>query len=208
MTLPDIPTRGAAANPKSAGKMVRGFDLYETPPEATRALCKAEPLPRRIWEPAAGRGAILDVLRAQGHTAVGSDLVDYGRADIHPGRDFLMERHAPPGTEAVVTNPPYLIAAEFIEHALELCPLVIMLLRLAFLEGGNEGGAERSKRRARLIDGGQLARVRIFRNRLPMMHRDGYAGPKTGSATAYAWFVWNRNHTGPTVIKRISWERT
>jgi hypothetical protein len=120
-----------------------------------------------------------------------------------------MERHAPGGAECLITNPPYLLAGEFIEHALELCPLVIMLLRLAFLEGGDEGASrESSRRRARLIDGGKLARVHIFRNRLPMMHRDGYEGPKNGSATAYAWFIWDRNHDGPTILQRISWEKS
>jgi hypothetical protein len=42
----------------------RGNDLYETPVEATRALLGAVPLPSRIWEPACGRGAIVNVLRA------------------------------------------------------------------------------------------------------------------------------------------------
>lgn len=210
MTLADIPIRGRAANPKSAGKMARGFDLYETPPAATRALMRHEPLPRHIWEPAAGRGAIMNELCAAGLLVSGSDLVDYGNPRIISGRDFLFERAAPPGYgDCIVTNPPYLIAGEFIEHGLTLVPLVIVLLRLAFLEGGDEGGSrESSRRRARLLDGGQLARVRIFRNRLPMMHRDGYAGPKTTSATAYAWFVFNRNHSGPTILKRISWEKT
>lgn len=210
MTLPDIPIRGRAANPKSAGKLARGFDLYETPPEATRALLKAEWLPRRIWEPAAGRGAIMDTLCAARKAVSGYDLVDYGHPRIISGRDFLFERAAPPGyDECIVTNPPYLLAGEFIEHALTLVPHVIVLLRLAFLEGGDEAGSrESSRRRARLLDGGMLARVLIFRNRLPMMHRDGYAGPKTTSATAYAWFVFNRNHTGPTILKRIAWEKT
>jgi hypothetical protein len=56
----------------------RGDDLYETPAVATRALCACEQLPHHIWEPAAGRGAIVDVLRGAGHEVVGTDLVDYG----------------------------------------------------------------------------------------------------------------------------------
>ena len=36
----------------------RGNDLYETPEVATLALLLAEPLPRTIWEPACGHGAI------------------------------------------------------------------------------------------------------------------------------------------------------
>jgi hypothetical protein len=41
----------------------RGLDLYETPPVATEALLRAEKIPNRVWEPAAGRGAIVRVLR-------------------------------------------------------------------------------------------------------------------------------------------------
>ena len=58
-----------------------------------------------------------------------------------------------------------------------------------------------------ILDGGQLARVLAFRNRLPMMHRHGWNGPRATSATAFAWFVFDRNHHGPTELQRISWER-
>jgi hypothetical protein len=47
----------------------------------------------------------------------------------------------------------------------------------------------------------------IFRKRLPMMHRAGWEGRKANSGMAFAWFTWNRNHTGPTTVDRISWER-
>jgi hypothetical protein len=38
----------------------------------------------------------------------------------------------------IVTNPPFKLAAQFVAHALSLCPRVAMLLRLSFLESGNE----------------------------------------------------------------------
>ena len=40
-----------------------------------------------------------------------------------------------------------------------------------------------------------------------MMHRDGWEGRKANSGMAFAWMVWDRDHTGPTTISRISWER-
>jgi hypothetical protein len=177
----------------------RLHDLYETPPEATLALLRAENLPRRIWEPACGRGAIVKPLREAGHDVVATDLVNYGAPITPPGyfgTDFLMERKAPEGTEAIVTNPPYKLAEEFVGHALDLCPHVFMLLRLAFLE---------SERRRGILEDRGLARVHIFRNRLPMMHRDGWDGPRASSSIAYAWFVWSRSHQGPATLNRISW---
>jgi hypothetical protein len=72
------------------------------------------------------------------------------------------------------------------------------LLRLAFYE---------SERRCGILENRGLARVWVFRKRLPMMHRDGWEGPKGNSGMAFAWFIWDRSHTGPTTIERISWER-
>ena len=179
----------------------RGLDLYETPAVAVEALLRVERLPHRIWEPACGRGAIVNVLRAHGHEVVASDIADYGLPITPPGyygRDFLLETKAPEGTEAIVTNPPFMIVEKFVAHALDLCPHVVMLLRLAFLE---------SERRCEILEGRGLARVHVFRKRLPMMHRDGWAGRKANSGMAFAWFAWERGHTGPTTINRISWER-
>ena len=168
----------------------RGDDLYETPPEAVRALLAAEDLPAGIWEPACGPGAIARVLRAAGHRVVATDLVatdlvDYGSPDQDAARiDFLFERSAPAGVETIVTNPPFKLAEEFAEHALRLCPRVIMLARLAFLEAERPTG---------VLDDGRLARVLVFKERLPMMHRHGWEGPRIkGGAMAFAWFVWDR----------------
>jgi hypothetical protein len=185
-----------AANPGRHPLKERGSDCYETPPEATLALLRAEKLPHHLWEPAAGRGSIVRVLRAAGYQVLASDLVDYGEPTHFAGRDFLMER-LPDKVECIITNPPYRLADEFVRHALDLCPRVVMLLRLPFLE---------SVGRSDILDGGMLARVHVFKNRLPMMHRDGWAGPKASSATAYAWYSWDREHRGPATINRISWE--
>jgi hypothetical protein len=60
----------------------RDLDLYESPICAVEALLRVEVLPRRIWEPAAGRGAIVRVLRAAGHEVVASDIIE---------RDFQLD---------------------------------------------------------------------------------------------------------------------
>ena len=174
----------------------RGMDLYETPEVAVHALLREQTLPRRLWEPCAGRGAIVRPLRAAGHEVIASDLVDYGQPSHFARRDFLLEP-LPAGCEGIVTNPPFKLAEEFVAHALEICPFVVMLLRLAFLE---------SERRTPILEGCGLARVHVFRRRLPMMHRDGWAGRKANSGMAFAWFVWDRAHQGATEVRRISWD--
>ena len=176
----------------------RGNDLYQTPKVAVEALLRVERLPPQLWDPCSGPGNIVDVLRAHGLQVIGSDLVDYGRPDFFSGRDFLMERKAPDGCEAIVMNAPFKLATQFAAHAIELCPRVVMLLRLAFLE---------SERRRDILENRGLARVHVFRNRLPMMHRDQWQGPKASSATPFAWYCWDRAHIGAPTINRISWER-
>jgi hypothetical protein len=183
---------------KAAPLSERKDDLYESPPEAVTALLNAEHLPDVIWEPACGPGVIVRTLRAAGRQVYATDLVDYNSPDQDTaGWDFLLERQLPIGVQAIVTNPPFKNAGDFVAHALTLCPKVIMLLRLAFLE---------SDRRSPILDNGQLARVHVFRKRLPMMHRHGWEGKHSNSGMAFAWFSWDRNHSGPTTLHRISWE--
>lgn len=179
------------AAPSSTGAMraplaERGDDCYETPSEAVHALLQIERLPRFLWEPACGPGRIVDVLRAAGHKVIGSDLVDYGNPTHFYGRDFLLEWKAPERCEGIVTNPPFKLAEQFVEHALDLCPLAVFLLRLGFIEGVRV-------RRSRIL-GRHLARLHVFANRLPHMHRQNWDGRRAGSRTAFAWFVFLRDH--------------
>jgi hypothetical protein len=73
----------------------RGLDPYFSPPEATASLLgiEAEHLPKRIWEPAAGDGAIVRPLQAAGFTVMASDIVDYGLVGCRAGVNYL---EAPP----------------------------------------------------------------------------------------------------------------
>jgi hypothetical protein len=96
----------------------------------------------------------------------------------------------PTGIEAIVMNPAYRLAEQLVAHALELAPMVVMLMRLAFLE---------SERRCGILEG--------LRKHLPMMHRARWQGRKANSGMAFGWFVWERSYTGPTTVDRISWER-
>ncbi len=169
---------------------VRQDDLYETPTIATEKLMGAESLPVGIWEPACGRGAIASVLSAAGHRVCSSDLVNYGKG--YHGVDFLMETKMPLLCDAIVTNPPFKLAKQFAEHAIYLSSFVALLARLAFLE---------SESRADVI--AKLSRVHVFGRRLPRMHRDGYAGKTTTNRMPFAWFVWDRLHSGPTTLHRI-----
>lgn len=171
----------------------RGDDFYATPPEAVAALLAVEEkwLPQgTIWEPACGDGAIVKPLRAAGYEVLATDLVDRGCPDSSIS-DFLAG-NTRPYHNAIITNPPFKLAREFVDTALESAPYVAMLLRLAFLEGvGRKDWFESSP----------LARVHVSSRRLPMMHREGWEGPKSTSAVCHAWFIWDKRHEGRPVVQ-------
>lgn len=175
----------------------RGHDFYATPPEAVHALLAIEDkwLPQgTIWEPACGDGAISSVLASAGRNVISTDIVDRG----YPGARVMSifdadHRFTFP---AVITNPPFKLAREFVDAALTHAPYVAMLLRLAFLEGGA---------RRTWFARTPLARVHVASRRLPMMHRDGWTGPKAGSAVCHAWFVWDKRHEGRPVVQWFDW---
>src|SRR3954464_15396993 len=148
----------------------RGLDAYFSPPEAVARLVHIERgrLPGCIWEPAAGDGAIVRPLQAAGFDVVASDIADYGLPGCRTGVDYL-EAVPPAGVEGIVTNPPYKLASQFVEKALNEVPYVALLLRTNFLESTN---------RLRFFRTHEPARVWISSRRLPMMHRYGWEGPR------------------------------
>lgn len=177
----------------------RKNDLYETPPCATRALIPFLGRGDAIWEPACGPGAIVRELRKAGFRVKATDLVDYGLEGAEAGRDFLMERDGG-GVDVIVTNPPFKLADEFTRHALTLARTVWIFQRLSWLEG---------VKRADLMDR-HLDYILLGRERLPMMHREGWQGPKLGaSAMPFAWFRFQglpgRPLGQPARFERVSW---
>jgi hypothetical protein len=172
----------------------RGDQHYKTSPLATRALIAEESkwIPRHgwLWEPACsdGTGIVLP-LREAGFNVVASDIRDRQCPDSWVS-DFF-NTAGPGDLTGIITNPPFSMARDFIDRALNKCGYVAMLLRLAFLEGNA---------RKPWFQSGPLARVHVSSRRLPMMHREGWTGPKAGSAVCHAWFVWDVRHEGrPTI---------
>jgi hypothetical protein len=179
----------------------RGLDCYPTPRPAVTALLRVEKLPHRVWEPTTFRGNIADELRSAGHSVICSDIHDFGHCPLDFVADFMALTKAPDDVEVICTNPPYRLCARsapFVSHALDLCPTVVLLMRLAFYE---------SAARSSILEERGLRSIHVFRLRLPMMHRDSWQGPKANSGMAFCWMRWDRDYRGPTLIDRISWER-
>jgi hypothetical protein len=163
-----------------------GPDFYPTPAWATFALIDNEGFQGDIWESACGDGAMSAVLAETGNSVESSDLYDRGYGEI--GHDFLTttRRHA-----NVITNPPFHSAQGFVAAGLKAADRKFaLLLRLAFLEGANRADT--------IFHRVPPARVWVFSERITFYMKGAQiAGSGT---TAYAWFVWDKAHIGPTEL--------
>jgi hypothetical protein len=168
---------------RDSGYERKANDLYETPAWVTRALI---PHIRRdirlIWEPACGSGKMVREL------CDGLDCLVYG-SDIsgkHPV-DFLQSCD---NAEAIITNPPYGLADEFIQRGLTATArdqgMVAMLLRTDFDHAQTRQHLFQSKQFAKKLV--LLRRIRWFEN-------------TTGSPSYnHAWFIWDWKHQGPPTL--------
>ena len=175
---------------RDSGYARKPKEFYETPAWVTRALYPHLPARAlsKIWECAAGAGKMSGVLSDWG-TVLATDI-ESPSSDIAQC-DFLASV-APPDVTAIITNPPYKQAEEFIEHALdqmrERRGLTAMLLRTDY---------DHAKTRARLFAG-----CPAFSKKVVLTKRIVWFEPEPGKkgkspSFNHAWFIWDWQHRGP-----------
>ena len=87
-------------------------DFYPTPAWVVDCLAKHLALSgMRVWEPACGDGRMARTLRKHGACVIASDLYSSSRII-----DFL-GNHPTPLCDAIITNPPFSLAMEFVQRA-------------------------------------------------------------------------------------------
>jgi hypothetical protein len=161
-------------------------DLYETPAWVTYALFPH--IHKRIdaiYEPAAGSGKMLAALAETGRWIVGAD-------DISEGRDFLdCDQERMGHARAIITNPPYVLAREFIERALELTAprygVVAMLLRTDF---------DHAKTRQYLFGDNPSFSKKVVLTKRIQWFEDSKGSPSFN----HAWFIWDHKHQGAPTL--------
>lgn len=171
-------------------------DYYATDPIAIDKLLSAYELPKEIWECACGAGHLSKRLAELGYSVYSTDFVDrgYGQGDI----DFL--RATPTTIPCILTNPPYKYATEFVLKALEILPedgVCAMLLKTTFLEG--------KARYEKIFKKHPPRYVFQFSKRVLCAKNADFYGMKRGggSALSYAWFIWEKNFVGETIVRWI-----
>jgi hypothetical protein len=178
----------------SDGKPWQDRELFPTPPWATRALMEEGlnigpgMLSQTCWEPCAGLGHMSDVLREYFPHVTASDVEIYDNA---PGymqtcdakSPAAVEQFAGNGFDWIITNPPFGIAEQMLPHFLRHARHgVALLLRLQWLQG--------KERFDHIFLDTPPAQCLVFTDRVGMC--EGGYDPKLSTATAYAWFVWER----------------
>lgn len=170
---------------RESGYERKEHDSYETPAWVTLALIRHLPERLRVgmnvYEPAAGSGKMLRVLADVGF------MMDAD--DISEGRDFLQCERA--DHSAIITNPPYKLATEFIDKAIDLQRpvqgIVAMLLRTDF---------DHAKTRSRLF-----ALSDIFAKKVVLTKRIQWFEDSKGQPSFnHAWFIWDHQHQGPPTL--------
>lgn len=163
-------------------------DFYETPYSITRRFLHHNCFSRKlqVLEPACGEGAIVRVLQEYGFSSV-----------IHYDKevDYLTESKS---YDYVITNPPFSLAKEFILKSSEVATVGFsLLLPLSYLHGKQRYDEiySRSDYRLKFVD--------VF-TRYPLL---GDAlrpdGKYSTGMMVYAWFTWERSHTGYPTIRWI-----
>jgi hypothetical protein len=123
-------------------------------------------------------------LQQAGFDVVGSDITQ--------GVNFL---HHSPETcvSAIITNPPYALAREFIERALRIDGnrIVAMLLRTDF---------DHAASRAHLF-----ANCPMFAKKVVLTKRIRWFEDSSGSPSFnHCWMIWDRQHRGPPTVAYAS----
>ena len=165
------------------------YDYYATDPIAAEYLIEEVEL-ENILEPCCGEGHLSKVFIDDGITVTSTDLIDRGYGT--GGINFL--EHYTKWDGDIVTNPPYMMAQEFVQHSLDIVPdgrKVIMFLKTLFLE---------SKGRRQFFADTPLKEVMVSSGRIKCAKGGDFNSMKS-SAVSYSWFIWEKGYEGIPTVK-------
>jgi len=129
-----------------------------------------------VWEPACGKGLLVEYLNREGIRTFGTDIMhDDGR-----GTDFLKESIYSDRCDAIITNPPYSLKDEFLARCYEIGKPFALLLPLTTFDS----------RKRRLLFAEYGVEVVFLPKRIDFETPNGKG---SSSWFATAWFTWGFN---------------
>jgi hypothetical protein len=164
-------------------------DFYSEPSWVSERLFAVEKFEGLIWDPACGLGTIARAALAAGLSIFASDVVDHGYG---VRQDFLQATAPTNDVFNVVTNQPFVLTHEFVEHALTLgAAKMAIIFPVARLNA------------ARWLMSMPLARVWLLTPRpsMPPGRLITNGEKPSGGKTDFCWSVFDRTHTGPPTLE-------
>jgi hypothetical protein len=158
---------------KNRGAKVAEHEFYPTPRATVESLINEVTWPSKATygDPCAGDSAIMIPFVKMGL----SEPWWWEWAEIREGKDYLKDGLTGP-VDAIITNPPFSLATDFIDRSLGEALFVAYLLRLNFWG---------SRKRKDWWQGKEPT------HQFTLSERPSFTGKGT-DATEYAWFVWDR----------------
>ena len=176
-------------------------DFYATSPVAIDMLLNSMPelYAYEIREPATGHGHMVKRMRELGLTVQATELINRSSEnmlidDCEFGVDFLTLDLGEQFNGAIVTNPPYKYAEEFIRKGIDIVAdncYVCMFLPIRYLEG---------KQRKKLFKELPPLKVIISSSRIECAPNGDFS-KGNGSAAGYAWYIWQKGFNGKPIIE-------
>lgn len=153
-------------------------DNFQTPPEALDCLLPYINRQWVIWEPAAGKGNIVNVLVNKNFRVFSSDIID--------SVDFLTA-DPEPSVDCIITNPPYSIKEKFLARCYQLGKPFALLMPLTTFDGK----ARRALMRQHGIE--VILPHKRFNFETPDHETRMKEGKKSSSQFYTCWFTWGLN---------------
>lgn len=184
-------------------------DVYPTPAWCVHRVLEALPLPSGRWlEPGVGNGDIVKAVLERGtqaqftgfdiretklikSPATSAHLGDFFVGNILKPEGLLAELIGGPKFDVSIGNPPFRLAAEFINFSMKVALHTVMLLRLNYL--GSDMRAEFMHT--------TCPDVFVLPNRPSF--RPSKRGLLTTDSIEYGWFYWGPEETRQKVMGRL-----
>lgn len=177
-------------------------DFYATDPWAiykAKEEFKNIGLCKDVWEPACGAGHLSNALIDIGYNVKSTDLINRGYGEQ---MDFLTCEE--PWNGDILTNPPFKLANEFVQHAIDLIDdgrKAVFFLKIQYLE---------TQKRAELFRRLGLKYVIVNSERICCAKNGDFDeyfnkrnGHYVGGTQLYCWFVFEKGFVGDATIRFI-----